>query len=120
MPGFDGTGPRGMGPRTGGGFGFCPPVAGPAYVPGGFFRGAGRGGVPWGGGRGRAWGGGRGWGWRVAYGGFVPPYWGAPAPAAWTPEQELDSMKAQAAAMEQELEAIRQRIGDLEAEDKKD
>ena len=31
MPGFDGTGPMGMGPRTGGGRGFCPPVAG--YAP---------------------------------------------------------------------------------------
>jgi len=25
MPGFDGTGPRGMGPMTGGGRGFCSP-----------------------------------------------------------------------------------------------
>jgi len=25
MPGFDGTGPRGMGPMTGGGRGFCNP-----------------------------------------------------------------------------------------------
>ncbi|MGV8123719.1 MAG: DUF5320 family protein [Candidatus Xenobiia bacterium LiM19] len=25
MPGFDGTGPRGHGPGTGGGFGYCPP-----------------------------------------------------------------------------------------------
>lgn len=120
MPGFDGTGPRGMGPRTGGGFGFCPPGVGPAYAPSYFFRGAGRGGFPWGGGRGRVWGGGRGWAWRAAYGGFGPPYWGAPYPPAWTPEQELDSLKGQAAAMEEELEAIRQRIGDLEAEGKKD
>lgn len=28
MPGFDGTGPAGQGPRTGGGRGFCAPVAG--------------------------------------------------------------------------------------------
>jgi len=27
MPGLDGTGPRGEGPRTGGGRGFCPPNA---------------------------------------------------------------------------------------------
>ena len=26
MPGGDGTGPEGKGPRTGGGFGFCPPT----------------------------------------------------------------------------------------------
>ncbi len=30
MPGFDGTGPRGMGPMTGGGRGFCNPY-GPSY-----------------------------------------------------------------------------------------
>ena len=28
MPGFDGTGPRGMGPMTGGGRGFCSPWGG--------------------------------------------------------------------------------------------
>ena len=28
MPGFDRTGPMGMGPRTGGGRGFCQPGAG--------------------------------------------------------------------------------------------
>lgn len=28
MPGFDGTGPAGQGPRTGGGRGFCPPLFG--------------------------------------------------------------------------------------------
>jgi hypothetical protein len=27
MPGFDGTGPRGMGPMTGGGRGFCNPMS---------------------------------------------------------------------------------------------
>ena len=28
MPGFNGTGPRGLGPRTGGGRGFCAPAQG--------------------------------------------------------------------------------------------
>ena len=35
MPGFDGTGPRGMGPMTGGGRGFCSiplPVNWPIYM----------------------------------------------------------------------------------------
>jgi len=76
MPGFDGTGPRGMGPMAGGGRGFCAmPNMGydpygyglrPPYSP--FNRrpfygpvfGAGHGGFPWGGGRGRCFGGGRG------------------------------------------------------------
>jgi hypothetical protein len=82
MPGFDGTGPMGQGPMTGGGRGFCamsyrgygpygygmranyyPPSGGyPFYVRSsyGLVFGAGRGGLPWGGGRGRVFGGGRG------------------------------------------------------------
>ena len=63
MPAFDGTGPVGMGPRTGRGMGFCWP-GGVSPFRGGGFYGVGRGGFPRGGGRGRAWGGGRGWGWR--------------------------------------------------------
>ena len=56
MPGFDGTGPLGQGARTGGGFGYCPPVAGAVPVNYGSrtVYGAGRGGFPLGGGRGRA------------------------------------------------------------------
>ena len=89
MPGFDGTGPMGMGPKTGGGRGFCSPRIGNAPYGGNFYGanpyyggnpyggypayggnpygvvfGVGRGGFPRGGGRGRAFGGGRGrWGW---------------------------------------------------------
>ncbi len=44
MPGFDGTGPRGMGPMTGGRRGFCAvPGASPVARPYGFRRGAGYG-----------------------------------------------------------------------------
>jgi hypothetical protein len=82
MPGFDGTGPGGAGSMTGGGRGFCamsyrgyrPYGFGmraprdPAYGSHPFYErslsgpmfGAGRGGLPWGGGRGRVFGGGRG------------------------------------------------------------
>ena len=75
MPGFDGTGPMGQGPMTGGGRGFCA-IPNRAYGPSGYgvrvpqsfygrsfggpIFGAGRGGLPWGGGRGRVFGGGRG------------------------------------------------------------
>jgi hypothetical protein len=34
MPGFDGTGPSGEGPMTGGGFGYCRPGRRSAYGPG--------------------------------------------------------------------------------------
>jgi hypothetical protein len=90
MPGFSKTGPMGMGPMTGGGRGFCTMPIGPygpygygmgqfpysipyapyyagAHTPPVFGRpfygptfGIGRGGIPYGGGRGRAFGGGRG------------------------------------------------------------
>ena len=115
MPGFDGTGPSGMGPRTGGGFGGCPPGYGPApyagYGPG---YGVGRGGLPRGGGRGRAWGGGRGWGWR----GYAPaPY--PPAYAqAWAPpsrEDELSFLAEQEKALQEEMEAVRARMGELKS-----
>jgi len=120
MPGFDGTGPLGQGPRTGGGFGYCSPGSGPAYGVGGFAYGVGRGGFPRGGGRGRAWGGGRGWGWQAMSGGYPPPNWGAPPVAQWTPQQELEALQAQAQAMDGELQSIRQRITELESEAQKE
>jgi len=117
MPGYDGTGPMGMGPRTGGGFGYCPPGAG---VPAGTapIVGLGRGGYPRGGGRGFGWGGGRGFAGRGrGFGryatGFFPQAYGA-APAAGTGELEI--LKQQAAAVEQELQAIRSRITELESD----
>jgi len=120
MPGCDGTGPRGQGPRTGGGFGNCPPGSGPAGGAGWTGRGAGRGGFPRGGGRGRAWGGGRGWNWRTMAGGYPHPYWDAPPMTPGTPQQELDALQAQAQAMEGDLQSIRQRIAELESEAGKD
>ena len=114
MPGFNGTGPQGMGPRTGGGRGFCTPGTGTAYGVGGTMnRGAGRGGAPWGGGRGRAWGGGRG-----QFGpGFSAPGYGAYAPyAGGTPQQEAEFLKNQAVSLEQELDQIRKRIDVLSAQ----
>ena len=75
MPGFNGTGPSGMGPRTGGGFGYCPPGIGPTPGYYGYpgFYGVGRRGYLWGGGRGR------GLGWR-GYQPYPPvsytPYYG--------------------------------------------
>ena len=113
MPGFDGTGPGGMGPRTGGGFGWCPPGYGPAPYGGyGPVYGVGRGGIPRGGGRGRAWGGGRGWGWNAYAAGYAPP----PYAPAWAPPSqgdELSYLADQEKALQEEMEAVRSRIEEL-------
>jgi hypothetical protein len=115
MPGFDGTGPMGLGPRTGGGFGFCPPGAGPAaggYVPGVVY-GVGRGGIPWGGGRGRAFGGGRGRWWRAGFPYMVPMYgYGAPNPQA-APVDEKAFLENQLAYLESQLTAIKDRLAEI-------
>ncbi len=115
MPGFDGTGPRGLGPRTGGGFGYCPPGSGPAptgYVAGGVY-GVGRGGLPWGGGRGRTFGGGRGWMWRTAFPYRVDPYWGHPAYAGAAPLDEKTFLENQVTYLEQHLEAVKNRLAEI-------
>ena len=104
MPGFDGTGPRGMGPMTGGGRGFCSP-----WGIGAALR---QYGIPP----------------RIGYGypyygaGAPYPFYGAPtsAPGAtpftpqMTPEQELDFLKNQAQAMRGQLEQIETRMRELE------
>jgi hypothetical protein len=129
MPAGDGTGPMGMGPMTGRAAGYCAGFGAPGYanpVRGrGFGMGWGRGGG-WGGG----WGRGRGWrnmyyatglpGWaRFGY----APAWGQPAAVAYgpyaappTPEQEVDFLKGQAEWMKEQLDAISQRIAELEQE----
>lgn len=105
MPGFDGTGPMGMGPRTGGGRGFCASGIGATYG-----YGAGRGGMPRGCGYGRAWGGGRGRGGYVQAG---PIRGGAPFAASYSPEQEISFLQSQSAALEQEIQRIKSRIDAL-------
>ncbi len=100
MPGYDGTGPAGRGPMTGGGRGFCNP-AGMGYR-----RGGGRG-MGWSARFGRCMGAGRGWG-------------ASPFPAGWAPagsmsrDEELDMLKAEAEQLSQSLEAIRKRMASLE------
>ena len=105
MPGFDGTGPRGMGPMTGGGRGFC---------------------SPWGVGRGYGFGQGYGFGRGMPYpasGNW--PYAGTPmgvmpgvdpyAPQM-TREQELDFLRSQAEAAGEQLAQISAKIKELENE----
>ena len=90
MPGFDGTGPNGMGPMTGGGRGFC---------------------SPWGVGRGRYV--------FPRQANYAFPRYGAYSFTPFTPqmsrEQELDYIKSQAEALRNELNALEAEIGKLSA-----
>jgi len=118
MPGFDGTGPMGIGPMTGGGRGFCGPWSMGARMP---YYGRGRApyrpyGMPWG---------------SPYYG--AAPGWGAPAgmnpsmpvgnPAAnpyapqMGPENELDLLYDRAQTIKGELEQIESRIRELEGKE---
>ena len=111
MPGGDGTGPAGMGPMTGRAAGFCAgyPVPGYANPVGG--RGF------WGRGRGR--GGGGGWGRRNWYYATGLPFWARTAPGAFAApnaEQERESLRQQSQYLQESLDAINRRIGELEKE----
>ncbi len=118
MPLGDGTGPNGMGPMTGRAAGFCagynaPGYANPAVRGRGLARGYGRG-MGYGFGRGRAWG--RPWG------GFSPPpmtpgYQPGPYAASYRKEDEVDMLKNQAQFFEDQLNQIKERLGELESEE---
>jgi hypothetical protein len=86
MPGFDGTGPRGMGPMTGGGRGFCAvslPFVRPTYMGTGAYR------------------------------SYDAP-WAVPFAPPMTREQELEALKAHSQALAQQLSEIQRRIEELE------
>ena len=109
MPGGDGTGPAGMGPMTGRAAGFCAgyPTAGYMNPVGG--RGN------WGWGRGR----GGGWGRRNWYYATGLPFWARGQQGfvgAVSPEQERESLKQQSQYLQDSLDAINRRIGELEEE----
>jgi hypothetical protein len=110
MPGFDGTGPAGYGPMTGGGRGYCAPGYAGVYrrgFGGGFGYGRGRG-------YGRGWFG-RGFGAQVPPAAFGPAgagYRGAYGPV--NSGSELDMLRAEAESMRGALEDINQRIQELE------
>jgi len=117
MPRGDRTGPMGLGPMTGRGLGYCAGYNAPGYMHPGPGLGLGMG-----------WGRGRGWrnryyatgvpGWaRAGWG--AGPWWGwGAAPAAPAVEQEF--LKAQAASLQQQLDAIRARLEELEREEGKE
>lgn len=126
MPGFDGTGPMGAGPMTGGARGLCNPAyAGysPVYGRGfGYGRGYGRGrGFRLGYGPGLGWGRGygRGFGGRAFYPPLSAAYGPAYGPAYGTPygmssEDELQMLRKDADAIKGDLESINKRIEELE------
>jgi hypothetical protein len=101
MPGGDRTGPRGEGPLTGWGRGYCR-GGGPGWA-----RGCGWGGG-WGfrGGRGRGGGFRHGWGWRGG------PDWSAYGPPSR--DTELAWLREEAKNIEAVLGDLRARIADLE------
>lgn len=106
MPGGNGTGPLGMGPRTGRAAGYCAGFGQPGYInnsPGGFLGGWGRG-FQRGGGRGR----GRGRGYFPAN--------GYPYPAAAAEENNrISNLEQQAKYLAESLESIHQEIASLKS-----
>ncbi|MCF7916603.1 MAG: DUF5320 domain-containing protein [Candidatus Omnitrophica bacterium] len=108
MPAGNGTGPAGLGPRTGRAAGYCAGYDTPGYVnPGGVGFGRGFG-------RGRGLGYGRGYGLHRAT--YVPQVACNQLPTA---KEETNYLKEEAKSLKGELEAINQRIKNLESEDKK-
>ena len=94
MPGFDGTGPMGMGPMTGGGRGFCSPWGiGAALRPYGLPR-------------------------RAPYAPRYGAYSFGPFAPRVTREQELEFLKSEAQALRNGLKELEAKIAQLSAEKK--
>ncbi len=94
MPAGDGTGPKGTGPMTGRGAGYCTDYDAPGFANS----------MP-----GRGFGMGRGRRGRGRFG--CAPAWGVPKPV-----QGLEFLKAQAEGLKKQLDAIGRRIAELEQE----
>ena len=109
MPGGDRTGPMGSGPMTGRQAGFCAGFNVPGFLNRGFgLFGRGRGG----GGRGR-----RNMFCATGLTGWQRAAMGASAPsAASTAETEKQFLEAQVGMMQSQLEEIKKRLAELEAE----
>ncbi len=108
MPGGDGRGPAGFGPRTGRGLGYCAGYDSPGFT---------KPGPGMGGGYRRGFGPGRGLRRGVNYGyrrggyGFYPYN-----QTEYTPKDEAEELKNYAQDMKKELEEVMKRIEELESE----
>jgi len=118
MPRGNGTGPSGFGPMTGRGAGYCAGYNAPGYANG--FAGRGGAGMRRGQGFG---GGGRGRGFRGQGFGYAGGFGAGPFPAQggynypqqeFSPEAEMNMLKNEAQAMENELKFIKERMAELE------
>jgi hypothetical protein len=115
MPGGDRTGPRGLGPMTGRGLGNCSAPGVGGRFPAGY-------------GRYGAFGFGRGRGWRNRYYATGIPGWAAgQSRGPWSPspgyqlagaQDELGYLKDYTARLEDELNALKARMADLESGEK--
>jgi len=111
MPLGDRTGPLVLGPRTGRGLGYCAGYGVPGYLnPIGRSFGYGRG---FGFGRGFGYGRGYGWVFRYAQASGYPYRYG------YTQADEKAVLSAQAKALEEELNAIKARLAELEKQTQK-
>ncbi|MFX0072259.1 MAG: DUF5320 domain-containing protein [Candidatus Hermodarchaeota archaeon] len=122
MPGGDGTGPGGLGPRTGRALGYCAGYDTPGYT-----KGPGMGlGRKFGRGRGQWFGYGRGLGWRKGGWGGYEGIWGYSAPVystplvptpaympPTTPESQLNMLKQEKDYLEAEMKGMTDAINDI-------
>ena len=114
MPGFDGTGPNGMGPMTGGGRGFCAVPLSETRIPASGRRYFGRRGF-WGRGGGRGW---RHWFYATGLPGWMRTgYYDFPD---MTPENEIEVLKKESDYLKAQLDEIQKRISSLEKSAKPD
>jgi hypothetical protein len=113
MPRGDRTGPMGYGPMTGRGAGYCAGYPAPGYGAPGFrggFGGGAGGQMSGGGFR----GGSRGWRHRFFATGW--PRWARFYDGDISPEQEANWLKERANQLQSQLDAINQRIKEIESE----
>lgn len=99
MPCRDGSGPGGLGPRTGRGFGFCSGFSHPGNTPGrGFGRGGGRG---------------FGRGFRAGFGFSMPDAF-IQSPQ-YSPEEEKKYLENQISTMEKTVKELKKRVEEIDS-----